>query len=232
MPAFVTRLPMGAAMGLTAIAISYSPFGRRSGAPMNPAVTLTFFRLGKIGGVDALFYVVAQFAGGVAGLLCATWLLGGLPADRSVNYVATVPGDSGTAVAFAAEAFISFGLMTAILQVSNRPRLAPFTGLCAGILVMAYITFEAPLSGMSMNPARSFGSAVFAGAWDSLWIYCTAPLAGMLAAAELYVHQHGAARVWCAKLHHASGPCHFRCRFDMPVAPAALTVRPINEVSA
>lgn len=232
MPAFVARLPMGAAMGLTAIAIIYSPLGRRSGAHMNPAVTLTFLRLRKISGLDALGYVVAQFAGGAAGILCATWLLGGLPADPSVNYVATVPGQGGTAIAFAAEALISFGLMTAILHVSSHPRLAPFTGLVAGGLVMAYITVEAPLSGMSMNPARSLGPAVLAGTWDSLWIYFTAPLAGMLAAAELFVRLQGAARVVCAKLHHAAGPCHFHCRFGATAAPAPLTVRPLDEVSA
>ena len=81
MPAFLARLPMGAAMGVTAIAIIYSPFGRRSGAHMNPVVTLTFLRLGKIRGIDACFYVLAQFIGGVAGIGVATWLLRGLPAD-------------------------------------------------------------------------------------------------------------------------------------------------------
>ena len=77
MPASLARVPMGAAMGLTAIAIIYSPFGRRSGAHMNPAVTLTFFRLGKIAGTDAAFYVLAQFAGGSLGIAGAATLIGG-----------------------------------------------------------------------------------------------------------------------------------------------------------
>jgi len=74
--------------------------------------------------------------------------------------------------------------------------------LCAGILVATYITFTAPLSGMSMNPARTFGSALPAHVWTHLWIYCTAPLLGMLAAAEVFLRRHGAHRVLCAKLHH------------------------------
>jgi aquaporin Z len=231
MPAFMARLPMGAAMGLTAIAIIYSPFGKRSGAHINPAVTLTFLRLGKIGGVDAACYVLAQFAGGLAGIAGATRLLRGLPADPSVNYVATLPGH-GVAIAFVAELAISFGLMTVILHATNRARLAPFAGLFAGGLVMAYITVEAPLSGMSMNPARSFGPALLAGSLDTLWIYFSAPLAGMLGAAELYVRRRGVARVRCAKLRHGSGPCIFRCQYDRLETTAVVTIGSIDEVSA
>lgn len=225
MPAFVARLPMGAAMGLTAIAIIYSPLGRRSGAHMNPAVTLTFLRLGKIRGVDAIFYVAAQFLGGLAGIAGATWLLRGLPAHPSVNYVATMPGADGPVIAFAAELLISFGLMSVILRASNDPRLAPWTGVLAGALVMAFITIEAPLSGMSMNAARSVGPALLAQSFDSIWIYFSAPLIGMFAAAELYVRRRGLAAVLCAKLHHAAGPCLFRCRVGMaePVATRSVT---------
>ena len=218
MPEFLARVPMGAAMGLTAIAIIYSPFGRRSGAHMNPAVTLTFFRLGKLARGDAAFYVLAQFAGGFAGIAAANGLLGGLPADPSVNYVATVPGPAGETVAFLAESLISFGMMSMVLRVSNHPRLARFTGLCAGALVMTYITVEGPLSGMSMNPARSFGPAVLAGTMSTVWIYFAAPLLGMVLAGEIYVRQRGLSRVLCAKLHHGNGPCIFNCRFGMSAA--------------
>ena len=61
--AFVRRALMGAAMGLTAVALIYSPWGQQSGAHMNPATTLTFFRLGKTAGWDAAFYIAAQFVG-------------------------------------------------------------------------------------------------------------------------------------------------------------------------
>src|SRR5262245_47814062 len=95
MPATLQRVPMGVAMGLTAAAIIYSPLGRRSGAHMNPAVTLTFLRLGKIDAHDAAAYVAAQFVGGASGIVAATWVLRGLPSHPAINYVATVPGASG-----------------------------------------------------------------------------------------------------------------------------------------
>jgi aquaporin Z len=208
------RAPMGIAMGLTLIALVYSPLGRRSGAHMNPALTVTFMRLGKVAPSDAAGYILAQFIGGAAGIVSANWIFRGLPADPSVNYVATVPGMSGSAVAFVAEATISFVLMFTVLSVSNRPRVAPFTGLCAGVLVAAYITFEAPLSGMSMNPARTFGPAMLAHTAATLWIYFTAPLTGMLLAAEAYVRTREHASVRCAKLYHTRDVrCIFRCGY-------------------
>jgi aquaporin Z len=214
-PPVLARIPMGLAMGLTAIAIVYSPLGRRSGAHMNPAMTLTFLRLGKIAPGDAALYVLAQFAGGLAGIALATRLLVMLPADPSVNYVATVPGRAGAAVAVLAEVVISGGLMLVVLIASNHPRLTRWTGVCAGALVWLYITIEAPLSGMSMNPARSLGPAMFAGSLDSIWIYFVAPVTGMLLGAEAFVRRRGAARVLCAKLHHPAGvPCIFRCQFS------------------
>jgi aquaporin Z len=213
-PPLVQRLPMGVAMGLTLIGIVYSPFGKRSGAHMNPALTLTFLRLGKISAADAAAYVVAQFAGGTIGILAATWFFAGLPADPAVNFVATVPGPQGAAVAFVAEAVISFGMMLLVLTVSNASRLMRWTGACAGLLVAAYITIEAPLSGMSMNPARTLGPAFLAHTVQSLWIYFTAPPLGMLLAAEAYVRRFGSERVRCAKLSHPSDArCIFRCRF-------------------
>src|SRR5262245_44840048 len=102
---------MGLAMGLTAVALIYSPWGQQSGAHFNPAVTLTFLRLGRVTGWDALFYVGAQFVGGVSGVVLAAAVTRGLIADRSVNFAVTRPGAWGTAVAFAAELAISCGLM-------------------------------------------------------------------------------------------------------------------------
>jgi aquaporin Z len=203
---------MGLAMGSTAVLIIYSPWGQRSGAHMNPAVTLTFFRLGKVARQDFLGYVTAQFVGAIAGITMAAATLRGIVADPSVNYVTTVPGRSGEVVAFAAEVLISFVLMLTVLSVSNHPRLARFTGLCAGLLVWTYITVESPLSGMSMNPARTFGPAVIAARFPGLWIYFTAPPLGMLLAAELFTRRYGLQRVVCAKLHHPhGGSCIFGC---------------------
>src|SRR4051812_48361863 len=179
------RVLMGAAMGGTAIAIIYSPWGKRSGAHVNPATTLTFFRLGKVKTADALFYVAAQFVGGIVGTFVAVALLGKFVSAPEVNYVVT-RGEYGAGVAFAAEVFITFVLMTVVLNVSNSPKLSRWTGVCAGLLVATYISVEAPLSGMSMNPARTFASAFAARAWTTLWVYFTAPPLGMLVAAETY----------------------------------------------
>jgi aquaporin Z len=202
------RVLMGLGMGATAVALIYSPWGRRSGAHLNPATTLTFARLGRIAPADGAAYVAAQFLGAAAGVLVSSLALGELLADRATNYAATLPGPRGVAVAFGAEVVITFVLMSVILAVSNHPRRARFTGLCAGLLVALYISVEAPLSGMSMNPARTLGSALFAMDWNALWIYFVAPPLGMLAAAELYLRRRGPDAVFCAKLCHTE-PCLF-----------------------
>src|SRR5262249_21273452 len=111
----VRRLLMGLAMGLTAIALIYSHWGRRSGAHLNPATTLTFWRLGKIAGPDAIWYVLSQGLGGVAGVLTATVIIGPALADPSVHYVATVPGRGGVAGAFVAEVVLPVILMSGVL---------------------------------------------------------------------------------------------------------------------
>jgi aquaporin Z len=239
---------MGLAMGLTAVAIIYSPWGQQSGAHINPAVTVTFLRLGKISPADAAGYILAQFIGGVAGILIAAALIGMNLADPSISYVATTPGRFGVTVAFIAEVVISFGLMLVVLIVSNHQshpptpdaiapahpesaktasspvrrapsRLARFTGVFAGCLVALYITIEAPLSGMSMNPARTFGSAFPGHVWTALWVYFTAPLLGMLLAAECYARLNGAKAVICAKLnHHNNKRCIFRCGYRSSIS--------------
>ena len=211
----VRRGLMGLAMGLTAIGFIYSPWGHRSGAHINPAVTLTFFRLGKITPSDTGLYVLAQFVGGTLGVFLSGAVLRQVLANPAVNYVVTVPSTKGVAIAFLAELGISFGLMLIVLWSSNSARLHRLTGLFAGILIATYILVEAPLSGMSMNPARTLASALGARLWTSLWVYFTAPVLGMLLAAELHVRWHGAHSVFCAKLnHHGPARCIFRCRYD------------------
>jgi len=196
------RSLMGLAMGGTAVALIYSSWGKRSGAHINPCTTLTFFRLGKVAKNDAALYIASQFVGGWIGAAIAAAILSSWVSHPTVNYVVTIPGKTGAWAAFFAEIAMTFILMTVILRVSNNPRLHKLTGLCAGILVATYITFEAPISGMSMNPARSLASAIPARHWIDLWIYFTAPPIGMLAAAEIYLRLNGASQVGCAKLHH------------------------------
>jgi aquaporin Z len=220
LPSLMLRsLLMGTAMGLTNILNIYSPWGRRSGAHLNPAVTLTFFRLGKVKREDVPGYIAAQFLGGLAGTGLAVLLFRPWVGDPSVNYVATLPGPRGLTIAFLAELTISLVLMLTVLSVSSRPGLARFTGIFASSLVALYITFEAPLSGMSMNPARTVGSAVFAGAWTGWWLYFLAPLLGMLLAAELMRRRSAVRELVCAKLYHDSRVACIFC--GHPGAPRA-----------
>jgi len=212
----------GAAMGLTAIALIHSPWGKRSGAHMNPAVTLTFLRLGKIRGWDAMFFIAAQTAGGILGVLLVAAVLGSAFTDAPVSYAATMPGPAGPWIAFIAELAISGALMFVILTVSGIARLARFTGLAAGSLVALYISFESPLSGMSMNPARTIASAAPGMLWQSLWIYLTAPVLGMLGGAQLFLALRGARRLACAKLLHPADARCIHCGYQ----PAGLETRP------
>ncbi len=206
--AFARRALMGVAMGLTAIGLVYSPWGKRSGAHINPAFTMTFFRLGRVSGRDAFTYVVAQFAGGLAGALLVAAILGNTFLAPPVVGVATLPGPAGVAVAFGSEVVISFALVLMVLTLARSARLSRYTGLFVGATLFLYITFEAPLSGMSMNPARTLASAIPAGNWQGIWIYFTAPVLGMLSGSEAHVRMVRSKRAGCAKLVHTF-PCIF-----------------------
>jgi aquaporin Z len=203
------RILMGAAMGLTAVILIYSPWGKRSGALMNPAMTLTFWRLGRLNRADTIAYATAQFAGGVAGVGLAAlagrmWL-----SHESVRFVATSPGPAGPMLAWMAEYAIAFVLVTVVFSANRHPRLIRATGLLAGLMVATFIITVAPVSGMSLNPARSVGSSVWAQLWTGWWIYCTAPVAGMLSAAQV---QQWLGRRVCGRLtHDPHQPGMFRC---------------------
>lgn len=220
--ALLRRFLMGVAMGVTAICLIYSPWGARSGAHFNPALTLTFAWLGKIGRRDALMYVLAQYTGGTLGVVLAA-ALAGLPLQTPpVSYAVTVPGpgwgsgsgSGGAAIAFAMEVLISAILMATTLYASNRPRLMRWTGLFCGLLIVVFVTFEAPYSGMSMNPARSFASSLPSAIWTAAWVYLIAPPLGMALAALAYRAFARRAAVACAKLNHDTHhPCPFNCDF-------------------
>lgn len=208
------RMLAGIAMGFTAVGIISSPWGQRSGAHMNPALTLTFWTLGKIAKWDAIFYAIAQFAGGLTGVAFSAMAVGPPLAHPLVDYVVTVPGPAGAQVAFIAEFSISFVLVFVILFVANSRQLSRFTPWVAGSLVAAFIVLEAPISGMSMNPARTLASALPSQVWSGLWIYFVAPSAAMLLAGQLYVRFRGAHRVFCIKYHHHNRQrCIFRCNY-------------------
>src|SRR5881397_1701836 len=117
----VRRMLTGIAMGSTAIALVFSPLGKRSGAHFNPAVALTFWRLGKVKNWGVVFYIVAQFIGGIAGVFAVTLFVREALSHPTVNYAATLPGMQGVIVAFIAEFAIAFVLISVVLGVSNTP---------------------------------------------------------------------------------------------------------------
>ena len=214
---FVTLLPssllrgaiMGIIMGVTLSLIIYSPFGKRTGGHFNPAVTIAFYRLGKLSGLDTFFYILAQFVGGTLGVLFCVIALGKPFKEMPVNYIVTVPELGGWLAALVTEATLTFILIAVLLFTSHYEKSRPFTGVFAGILIAIFITFAVPISGMSINPARTFASALLAHEWTAFWIYYLAPSLAALAAAELYIRRSGRKpREICGKLFsNTDTPC-------------------------
>ena len=184
---------LGVCLGL--VLIIYSPWGKRSGAHINPAVTLAFWQLGKIKPADALWYVLAQLAGAVGAAQLLKHVFGKLYAHPAVNYTVTEPASTtmqAALVAFGAEFIISLLIMMVTLRALHSARLKEWTGWLLGTLLALYVTFESPLSGMSLNPARTLGTAVAAGSYQGLWVYGLAPpLAMWLATVAVRRFHHG-----------------------------------------
>lgn len=180
------RVPLGLGMGLVIVALIHNPWGKRSGAHINPAVTLAFWQLGKIRRADALWYGLAQAAGGIGMALLLKRLLGSWYAHPSFHYGTTRPGPGGPWLAFGAEFIISFVVMGVLLVALHSARLQKLAGWLVGALLVSYIIWESPYSGMSLNPFRSLASDVAAGEFDYLWVYLLAPSAAMWLATVLF----------------------------------------------
>lgn len=209
---FVRRAIIGALMGLTAVGLVYSPWGKRSGAFMNPAMVLCFLRLGRLKPLDAAGYIAGQFIGGTMGVLISSFALGSLVSHPAVNYAATLPGNGGLFPAWLGEFAIAALMITVVMGVNKIATLARFTGFFAAGLVFLYITFEAPISGMSLNPARTFSSAIVANLWTGWWIYFTAPVLGMLAGTELHRLLGSEHQRLCGKVNHSQNvACFVKC---------------------
>jgi aquaporin Z len=207
-------LSMGTAVAITTFLIITSPFGRRSGAHMNPAITATFFWLGRVHRWDAAAYIAAHFTGAVAGVLAARQILGVRLSAPPVQYVITVPGMYGSPAAMVAEFGLSAILFSVVLYGSNHRFLTRFTPVFVALLTVLYYGVSSSIAGYSINPARSFASALFAWVWRGIWIYFIAPVLGMLTAATIYVRIMGPNSVYCAKIFHdLRSTCPFPCHF-------------------
>jgi aquaporin Z len=206
---------MGVAISTATYVIVRSPFGGRSGAHFNPALTLAYFALGRIHRWDALAYIAAQFIGGSIGVSVSHALFGISLSKLPVLYVVTLPGRYGYLYALLTEFSMSFIVMEVVLIVSNHRRLSKYSPLFVAFVTVFYFALCTSISGYSVNPARSFSSALFAHIWDGIWIYFLAPSFGMLTAAALYKRVMGGDRIYCAKVFHdLKSVCPFDCRFE------------------
>jgi aquaporin Z len=176
----------GILMGSTALLIFYSPFTAPSGSQINPAVTLTFFRLGRMKAWDAVFYILFQILGGTLAVYAMAAVMGSSLTMKPVNYAATVPV-KGAGYAFLIEFVIAFVMMTMVLFTAAHQRLQKYTRLFSGCFVCLYVIVAGPVSGFGMNPARSLASAIPSHTWTAFWIYALVPVASMLLAAEVYL---------------------------------------------
>ncbi len=164
---------VNAVFGLVVMAVIYA-VGNVSGAHINPAVTIGFYFSGRIGASEIPAYLFAQ----IAGAITAGFILLILFPDHT-TYGATAPA-TDLPRAFLMEVLISFSLMFVILNVSTGHH---EKGIMAGAVIGGTVTllalFAGPVTGASMNPARSIGPAVAAMDFQSLWVYVAAPILGM-----------------------------------------------------
>jgi aquaporin Z len=206
---------MGIAVAISTFLIIRSPFGRRSGAHFNPAISLAYFYLGRMHRWDTLYYIASQFTGAVGGVFVARWILGEHLSGPPVRFVITIPGVHGDFIAFAAEFVLSGLLMALVLFTTNHRALARFSPMVVALVTVFYYGFCSSISGFSVNPARSFSSAMFAWVWRGIWVYFAAPSLGMLAAAYLYIRSVGREKVYCAKVFHdLESICPFACNIE------------------
>ncbi|HEO65740.1 MAG TPA: aquaporin [Spirochaetes bacterium] len=165
--------------GLVVMAMIYS-VGNISGAHLNPAVTIGFFLAGRLNKKLILPYLFSQFLGAIIAALILRFTF-----PEHNNLGATIPTVS-VLNTFVIEVILSFLLMFVILNVSTGHM---EKGIMAGVAVGGTVAFEAliggPMTGASMNPARSLGPALVSGEIQTLWIYITAPVLGMALAAPM-----------------------------------------------
>ncbi len=207
----------GLAMGAITATLIYSPWGRRSGTHLNPAMTLAFFRLRKVGRWDLLFYLLAQFAGGAAGIAIARGLMGSEFEAISTSGITVPPSTASAAIVFVAEAAVAGWMMLVVLVATNHATWYRWAGLIYSLVIAVIVAFESPLSAFGVNPARTVVVTLSDGHWDLGWLAgglaLVAPILGMQLAVDAYRLLTGRTQVLCAKLaHNVEGRCIFKCQ--------------------
>lgn len=192
------RVINGFFFGSVGASIALSPIGRVSGAHVNPVVTMGFWLVGRLTGRSAIGYVVAQFVGAVIGSV--PLLLWG-PMGRSLSYGVTVPGKGYSMPAvILGEVATTFCLIAALCIFLGFHRLRRYTPAMIPCLFAIMVPLEAGVSGISVNPARSFGPSVISGVWEGWWIYWIGPVLGCLLA--ILICNSFAKRIEVAKLYY------------------------------
>jgi aquaporin Z len=215
-------LVAGLLVGATVALIAVSPVGRLSGSHLNPAVTLAFAVLGRVGAGDLVAYLVAQFAGALVGALAFHLAWGEIAG--SVGGGVTHPTVAAP-VALILEAAMTGLLVATILFFLSRERLAHWTPFAVWGLLAVLIWKASGYTGTSLNPARSAGAAVAFSDLSDLWLYVVAPVAGSLAVATAWRRLNSSMHPKTAKLFHDS---RYACAFstDIPaMAPGVSTQR-------
>ncbi len=180
------RLLTGFLFGTTGGLIALSPVGKSSGAHINPVVTLAFWIQRKFDGERALGFVAAQLVGAALGAL--PLLLWG-HFGATVHYGATEPGDGfGVVGALLGEIATTYALVLGLFIFLGHARLRPFTPLLFPFLYAIMVYLEAPVSGTSTNPARSFGPSLISGVWHAWWVYWVGPIVGSLLGVASFQH--------------------------------------------
>ena len=195
----IRRALTGFLFGGTGMLITFSPVGKWSGAHINPVVTFSFWMKGKIKRTMAIGYVVAQFLGASAG---AFMLLFWGSIGKTIDYGATIPGKGGAAEAVLGEAATTFCLVAGLFLFLGYKRLRPFTPVLFPFLYAVMVYFEAPVSGTSTNPARSFGPSLASGIWSGWWVYWIGPLLGAFIAVSIQAKWLKMLEIEVAKVYH------------------------------
>ncbi len=192
--AIITNALTNGAVGLLGIALAHgivvavlvSALGHISGAHVNPAVTIGLLVGGKIKGGRAVGYIISQLIGGViAGLLLRTIYSTEVWAKVNLGTPGLGPGiGAGTGVLV--EIILTFFLVLAVYGTAVDEKAPKIGGFGIGLVLVFDILMGGPLTGASMNPARTFGPAVVSGYWDAHWVYWVGPILGAILAAVLY----------------------------------------------